>query len=229
VCGGEPPGLRRPRLIGSTLLADQLVSPSRSANIGGVSIDVVVSADPASLEARIVSVASELFGEHGVSGTSLQMIADAAGSAKAAVYYYFKTKNDIIRAVYAEPLAEIEAAVAAAEQVAETASRQAALQVLIPRMAALSVRKRQVFSMIHVDPAIVSFIGKDEAYRGLLKRLDRLLSGPSPDAADRVRASIIGAALYGTVIQPGVAALDDDALVSQLTSILLELVEPIAD
>ena len=191
----------------------------------------MVCAEPAvaSLEQRIVAAAADLFGEFGVSGTSLQMIADSAGSAKAAVYYYFKTKNDIIRAVYAEPLAEISSAVAEAERVAAAESRKRALQVLVPRMVALAVRKRQVFSMIHVDPAIVTFIGKDEAYHALMKRLDRLFSGQSPGPADRVRASVIGAALAGTVVQPGVKPLDDDVLAGHLTRVLLELIAPITD
>ncbi|PRC50878.1 TetR family transcriptional regulator, partial [Mycobacterium sp. ITM-2017-0098] len=37
--------------------------------------------------------------EHGVSGTSLQMIADAMGVTKAAVYRQFKTKEEIVIAI----------------------------------------------------------------------------------------------------------------------------------
>jgi AcrR family transcriptional regulator len=50
-------------------------------------------------QTRILKVALDLFGEHGVSGTSLQMIADAVGVTKAAVYRQFKTKDEIIIAV----------------------------------------------------------------------------------------------------------------------------------
>jgi len=48
---------------------------------------------------RIVRAAHELFGQHGVSGTSLQMIADAVGVTKAAVYHQFKSKDDVVLAV----------------------------------------------------------------------------------------------------------------------------------
>jgi AcrR family transcriptional regulator len=45
----------------------------------------VVLGSPA--KSRIASAATALFAEHGVGGTSLQMIADAIGVTKAAVYH----------------------------------------------------------------------------------------------------------------------------------------------
>ena len=45
---------------------------------------------------RVLVVALDLFAEHGVHGTSLQMIADDIGVTKAAVYHQFKTKEAIV-------------------------------------------------------------------------------------------------------------------------------------
>src|SRR5215216_3806867 len=45
---------------------------------------------------RTVRVALELFAIHGVGGTSLQMIADALGVTKAAVYHQFPAKDSIV-------------------------------------------------------------------------------------------------------------------------------------
>ena len=55
--------------------------------------------------ARVLNAALELFAEHGVSGTSLQMIADHLGVTKAAVYHQFNTKEEIVRAVARAELA----------------------------------------------------------------------------------------------------------------------------
>ena len=71
---------------------------------------------------------SPLFAEHGISGTSLQMIADAIGVTKAAVYHQYNTKDEIVLAVAEVVLAGLEAAVTAAE--AER-SRSRAREVLI--------------------------------------------------------------------------------------------------
>ncbi|WP_327144651.1 TetR/AcrR family transcriptional regulator [Nocardia sp. NBC_01327] len=45
---------------------------------------------------RIRAVAMELFGEHGYEKTSLREIAEQLGVTKAALYYHFRTKEDIV-------------------------------------------------------------------------------------------------------------------------------------
>src|SRR6266436_7491726 len=46
---------------------------------------------------RIQAVALELFAEHGYEKTSLREIAERLGVTKAALYYHFKSKEDIVR------------------------------------------------------------------------------------------------------------------------------------
>ena len=46
---------------------------------------------------RIQHVALELFAEHGYERTSLREIAERLGVTKAALYYHFKSKEDIVR------------------------------------------------------------------------------------------------------------------------------------
>ena len=48
---------------------------------------------------RVLHAARSLFSEYGVSGTSLQMIADHLGVTKAAVYHQFHTKDEIVLAL----------------------------------------------------------------------------------------------------------------------------------
>src|SRR5246127_493581 len=45
---------------------------------------------------RIQQIAVELFTEHGYEGTSLREIAERLGVTKAALYYHFKSKEDIV-------------------------------------------------------------------------------------------------------------------------------------
>ncbi len=49
---------------------------------------------------RILEVALDLFTEHGYDGTSLREIADELGITKAALYYYFESKEDIFLALH---------------------------------------------------------------------------------------------------------------------------------
>ena len=47
----------------------------------------------------MLDVALDLFSEHGFAGTSLQDIADRLGVTKAAVYYHFRSKDDLLLAL----------------------------------------------------------------------------------------------------------------------------------
>jgi AcrR family transcriptional regulator len=48
---------------------------------------------------RILAVSSELFIQQGYEGTSLREIADRLGITKAALYYHFRSKDEILRAL----------------------------------------------------------------------------------------------------------------------------------
>jgi len=52
---------------------------------------------------QIRQVALDLFSEQGFDGTSLQQIADRLGVTKAALYYHYRSKDELLAAVV-EPL-----------------------------------------------------------------------------------------------------------------------------
>ena len=60
---------------------------------------------------RIQAVALELFAEHGYEKTSLREIAERLGVTKAALYYHFKSKEDIVRSFTEDYFARIDALV----------------------------------------------------------------------------------------------------------------------
>ncbi|MGO9208142.1 MAG: TetR/AcrR family transcriptional regulator [Candidatus Limnocylindrales bacterium] len=49
---------------------------------------------------RILDIALELFTEHGYEKTSLRQIAESLGYSKAAIYYHFPSKEDILMALH---------------------------------------------------------------------------------------------------------------------------------
>jgi len=64
--------------------------------------------DPGGTKERIQHVALELFVLHGYEKTSLREIADRLGVTKAALYYYYKTKDDIVVSCVEDYLAELD-------------------------------------------------------------------------------------------------------------------------
>lgn len=64
--------------------------------------------DPRSTRARIQSVALELFAEQGYDKTSLRELSERLGMTKASLYYYFKSKDDIVQSLVDELLAAVD-------------------------------------------------------------------------------------------------------------------------
>ena len=118
---------------------------------GGVSASRLGSASYTAAQTRVIETALDLFAEHGISGTSLQMIADALGVTKAAVYHQYNTKDEIILAVAEVVLTRLEAAVTAAE--AER-SRPRAREVLITAMIDLAVERRRMKTVKDLEATV---------------------------------------------------------------------------
>jgi len=178
------------------------------------------SASYTAAQARIIDAALVLFAEHGISGTSLQMIADAIGVTKAAVYHQYNTKDEIVVAVAQVVLARLEAAVTAAE--AEE-SRSRARGVLIAEMIDLAVERRQMASVLQRDPVMLRFLEEHEPFRHVMARVNRLLMAGASDTRARVQAAMLASAIAGTVIHPLVLDLDDESLRSQLLKLAQKL------
>jgi AcrR family transcriptional regulator len=170
----------------------------------------VVPGSPA--KSRIVSAATELFAEHGVGGTSLQMIADAIGVTKAAIYHQFKAKDEIVIAVAEAELARVEAVLDAAQAESDPAL---AREVLLSRIVDLAIERRHMESALTSDPVLNRFFAGHEPFRRLMNRLYRMLLGEdSPEA--RLSGAMLTAAIGGAVMHPMAEGFDDAALRSQL-------------
>jgi AcrR family transcriptional regulator len=171
---------------------------------------------------RIIEAALVLFAEQGIGGTSLQMMADAIGVTKAAIYHQFKTKDEIILAAAEVMLVRLEAAVVAAEA---CESRSRAREVLIAEIVDHAVERRRVVSILQRDPVMLRFLEDHEPFRRVMERLYRVLIGRRAGAGARVRAAMLSAAIAGAIIHPLVLDLDDDALRSHLLRLARRFLE----
>jgi AcrR family transcriptional regulator len=164
-------------------------------------------------QTRVVEAALALFSEHGISGTSLQRIADAIGVTKAAVYHQYNTKDEIVLAVAQVVLAGLEAAVTAAE--AER-SRARARHVLVERMIDLAVEQRRIASILQRDPIMLRFLDEHAPFRRVMTRVNKVLMAGASDPGARVEAATIAGFVAGAVVHPLTIDLDDETLRGQL-------------
>ena len=162
---------------------------------------------------RVIDAALGLFAEHGVNGTSLQMIADRLEVTKAAVYHQFRSKVEIVVAVAEAELARLDVAVTAAEAEPD---RGRALEVLLVAIVDLAVDRRHVVSALMTDPVVARLLATHDPFPQLMARVSRVLMGDAPTAEDRVRAAMVQAGIGGAVSQPIVGSLDDETLRAEL-------------
>ena len=174
-------------------------------------------------QTRILNAALDLFATHGVSGTSLQMIADMVGVTKAAVYHQFKTKEEIVIAVTDTELGMLEDALEAAEAEPDPLR---ARKVLLTRVIDMAVERRGLVRTLQNDPVIVRLLGEHEPFRQFISRLYGVLLDEHDDTEARISAALFSGAIAGGIVNPLVDDIDDATLRSaliQLTQRMLNL------
>jgi len=139
---------------------------------------------------RVQKVALELFAEQGYEKTSLREIAGRLGVTKAALYYHFRSKEDIVHSFTDDYFAEIDGLLDwAKDQPQNDETRRA----IIDRYVGIVLSGGEVFRFLEQNRASVQAMeaGKDRfaRFRGRLDALVDLLAGPGAPLRDRVRAT----------------------------------------
>ncbi|MFF4535229.1 TetR/AcrR family transcriptional regulator [Streptomyces aureus] len=140
------------------------------------------AARAAATRQQIVGTAQRLFAARGYQATSLQAIADELGLTKAAVYYHFRTKAQILQASL-DPAVEEMAVLL--DELAAMPSRQERLDAFGVGWVDFLVRHRELGTMLLHDPEIraASIYAESDGRR---RRILRVLFGSSPTPAERM-------------------------------------------
>jgi AcrR family transcriptional regulator len=165
---------------------------------------------------QILQTAQQLFAERGYDATSLQMIADEMGLTKAAVYYHFRAKTDILHAAM-QP--GIERLAALLDESASIRGRRARIEHLVEGFIDFLVLHRQYATMASIDPAAKRHkLDKDSlTMRG---RALTLLFGDNPTGADRLAFSAV---FFIPECLPEVTDLSDEELREALRTTMLRI------
>ncbi|WP_305786514.1 TetR/AcrR family transcriptional regulator [Symbioplanes lichenis] len=160
---------------------------------------------------QVLETARRLFTLHGVEGTSLQAIADLMGVSKAAVYYHFKTKDDLVRGVL-EPI--IAGIAELARVIGAQRGRNARLDAMLIGIVDLAVAHNDEFQVVMGDPYIGSVLQAEVDALGFAELAESLaLTGTDPATmATRVALSVFVTGLRGPLTDPELLALGDAAL-----------------
>jgi AcrR family transcriptional regulator len=142
--------------------------------------------------ARIQRVALELFAERGYDGTSLREIAERLDVTKAALYYHFKSKEDIVGSLVEDYFGQIDELIAWAGAQPRTPKTRA---VVLSRYVRIVANGSDVFRMLHHNQAAVNTLAsakhRGDVFRERMAGLVDALAGPEPDLPERLRATMV--------------------------------------
>ncbi len=168
---------------------------------------------------RVQQVALELFAEQGYEKTSLREIAERLGVTKAALYYHFRSKEDIVHSFTDDHYARLDALIDWARSQPPGAGTR---HEILSRYVSTVLAGAEVFRFIEQNRAAMqSMEGGKERFKLFRSRLDalvELLAGPDAPLRDHVRTT---AALFATSAAIHVAGADADQ--EELHAIALEI------
>ena len=165
----------------------------------------------------VLDTAQRLFTEYGYDATSLQMIADEMGVTKAAVYYYFPTKAEILHAVAAVSFAALDALI---DEAGQKSGRAARGRFLVKGFVDLLIATRHMATLKSSDPAVHRELRATGEIAELERRVVEVLYGANPTPDERASHLLV---LAVPDIIPALDDLSDDELRAVLIRTCLRL------
>lgn len=149
--------------------------------------------------ARIQDVARQLFGQKGVQRTSLQDIADQLGITKPALYYHFKSREDLVRSILQPLIDEGEHFVA--DQEARASSDPATPRELLEGYFDFHYRHRADLVLIVTELTTLADLGLIDKMLAWRERLSALVFGRRPTLDQSARGVIAFGGLQDCCLQ----------------------------
>jgi AcrR family transcriptional regulator len=148
----------------------------------------------------ILAAAREQFRQYGYERSSLEQIGSAVGITRGAVLYHYRSKAELLEALLAPFVEDLEAALRDFEAMRPRPKPRAVLEVLLDAM----LRTRAAAELLLRDTSSRQASGLDSWVSAQADRLVRLLTPGSRDRAARIR----GLAALGALTRP-LAGLPD--------------------
>ena len=149
---------------------------------------------------RILDEALDLFAAQGVEGTPLQQIADRLNVTKAALYYHFKSKDDLIAALIEPVFDDLETWL---DEVEENRPSAALRAVRLEQYLDFLLERRRILGFITRDLAVLAHPMVTRRAAPIQIRLDALLLGGDLEPADRIRATVMLTGMQGAIAAHG--------------------------
>jgi AcrR family transcriptional regulator len=177
---------------------------------------------------RILDIALELFTEQGYDKTSLRDIAERLGTTKAALYYHFKSKSDILLELHLRLHALGQGVLDELSALETGPERAAAWPHLLDRFITEVAANRPLMQLHQRNQSAVEALHDSERHRAANDDIEaqfrRLLRSPDIPKETRVRmACSIGAVMAGLLTAEMFDDIPDDELTGLVRSSVWEM------
>lgn len=150
------------------------------------------AAADAGTRARTLAIARELFAENGYAGTSIADIADRLGVSKAAVYYHFRAKADLLQELLSPMFEQMQQVLSAPRSDSRT---------LIENIVEVLAAQRGTIGLVAGDPSVAHEL-KGRTPVEHLTAVIAALAGPQASQTRRLRARCAIGAIHAAVVGP---------------------------
>jgi AcrR family transcriptional regulator len=173
-------------------------SAGQHAQAGAATVDREAGSR-AGTRQRIQSVALELFAEQGYDKTSLREIAERLGVTKAALYYHFKSKEDLVASLVEKYFIKIDTLIEWGRSQARTPKVRAEI---LDRYYQIMADAGEVYRMLQHNQASVNSLShgkqREEFFRERIFAMVELLTEPGAPLPKQLRAGVALASVsYG--------------------------------
>jgi AcrR family transcriptional regulator len=149
---------------------------------------------------QIRAVALEMFAERGYAGTSLREIAERLGVTKAAVYYHFPTKQDILASLLEDFLSQLDELIAWTE--AQPRSMDTRREALERYARLLGGPKTDLARFMQEGQSAIRELAAGLQVHTHFAQFQALLAAPDASAEGRLRAQVAVVALHLAAFGP---------------------------
>ncbi len=156
-----------------------------------------------STKERILDIALELFTDQGYERTSLRQIAERLGFSKAAIYYHFASKEDILMTLH---LRLHEFGKSALTAVGETDVSPESWAALLDQFIDQLLEHRALFILHERNRAALEELHRerhDAEHEDMEASFQRVLANPAVALGDRVRMACAFGAVMGSLVLTG--------------------------
>ena len=174
---------------------------------------------------RILDAALDLFTEQGFDGTSLRQIAEQLGVTKAALYYHFTSKDDILLALH---MRLHEAGRDALTQMGEEPVTLGQWGALLEQVVDQMLAQRKLFLMHERNQAALEKLHRkdhDAEHEDIQNQFRRVLADPRVPLRDRVKIAASAGIVFSGLFLSGdaFAGASDEELGGMLRDIIRDV------